>query len=389
MELKKGYKQTEVGIIPTDWEVKSIGELLKIRHGKDQKGIKSDDGLYPIFGTGGLMGFSKEFLYDKESVLIGRKGTIDKPMFMDTPFWTVDTLFYSQVEMEYNAKFIYYKFLQIDWYAHNEASGVPSLNARTIEKIQISIPPSKAEQSAIATTLSDMDNLIAGMEQLIAKKKAIKQGAMQELLRPKEGWVDVSINELCIPGGIVRGPFGGALKKDSFVESGYKVYEQRNAIYQSVDLGSYFITPSKFKELKRFEVRSGDFIISCSGTIGKIFKIPENFQRGIINQALLKLTIDTSKYSGEYFFHYFSWDKFQSVIIDSTQGGAMKNLIGMPEFKKTAIPMPSSLIEQESIAKVLSIMDEEIVGLESHLGKYKMLKQGMMQELLTGKTRLV
>ena len=97
VKLPEGYKQTEVGVIPEDWEVKDIGEALTIKHGKDQKQVESSSGQYPIFGTGGQMGWANNFLYNKPSVLIGRKGSINKPKYINVPFWTVDTLFYSQV----------------------------------------------------------------------------------------------------------------------------------------------------------------------------------------------------------------------------------------------------------------------------------------------------
>jgi len=99
-----------------------------------------------------------------------------------------------------------------------------------------------------------------------------------------EDWNTEILEGVCVPGGLVRGPFGGALKKEFFVKDGFKVYEQRNAIYRDADLGFYFIGENKYKELKRFEVKEGDFIISCSGTIGKIFQVPKNAKAGVINQ---------------------------------------------------------------------------------------------------------
>lgn len=93
-QVPEGYQQTEIGVIPSDWEVRNIGSALSIKHGKDQKQVQCVDGANPIFGTGGEMGRTDAFLYDKPSVLIGRKGTINKPAYIDKPFWTVDTLFY-------------------------------------------------------------------------------------------------------------------------------------------------------------------------------------------------------------------------------------------------------------------------------------------------------
>jgi type I restriction enzyme, S subunit len=153
----KGYKQTEVGAIPEDWEVKKLGDVLKIRHGRSQHEIINPSGIYPILATGGEIGRTNTPLYSESSVLIGRKGTIDTPKYMDTPFWTVDTLFYSEISKHSDPKFIFYKFNLIDWYSYNEASGVPSLNAATIERIDQVFPTSKEEQRAIATVLSDMD----------------------------------------------------------------------------------------------------------------------------------------------------------------------------------------------------------------------------------------
>lgn len=163
------------------WEVKRLGEVLRVRHGKSQHNVEVLDGQYPILATGGEIGRTNTFLYDKPSVLIGRKGTIDKPQFRDEPFWTVDTLFYTEILGDNSAKFIFYKFCTIDWRSYNEASGVPSLNASTIESIEVKMPQA-AEQTAIATVLSDMDAELAALEARRDKTRALKQGMMQELL---------------------------------------------------------------------------------------------------------------------------------------------------------------------------------------------------------------
>lgn len=262
-----------------------------------------------------------------------------------------------------------------------------------IRKIKIPLP-SFPEQNVIAKVLTDTDQLIQNLKTLIAKKKAIKQGAMQELLTGKkrlkgfsEKWTTKSLEN--VTENLVRGPFGGALKKEFFVKKGYKVYEQKNAIYKSTSLGKYYIDEDKFKELKRFELKPRDFIVSCSGTIGKIFQLPNKFEKGIINQALLKITLHNFIIDDDYFYYQFISKPFQSKIIDDIQGGAMKNLVGMSVFKETEIEMPSSIDEQIAIAQILSDMDSEIEVLETQLQKTENIKQGMMQELLTGKIRLV
>jgi type I restriction enzyme S subunit len=140
-----------------DWDVKKIGEVLKIGNGKDYKHLNKGD--IPVFGTGGFMTSVDAFLNDGETVCIGRKGTIDSPFYFNGKIWTVDTLFYTHSFKNVIPKFIFYAFLLINWKQHNEASGVPSLSKSTIEKISIAFP-SDLEQRKIADFLSVIDEKI-------------------------------------------------------------------------------------------------------------------------------------------------------------------------------------------------------------------------------------
>ena len=173
--------QTRLPGFTGEWEVKRLGDVLKVRHGKSQHDITASDGKYPILASGGEIGRTNTYIYDQPSVLIGRKGTIDSPQYVDRPFWTVDTLFFTEISSEANAKFVFYKFTMIRWRSYNEASGVPSLNAKTIENIEVTMP-SLPEQTAIAAVLSDMDAEIAALEARRDKTRALKQAMMQELL---------------------------------------------------------------------------------------------------------------------------------------------------------------------------------------------------------------
>lgn len=183
VEESSGYKMTELGLIPTDWEVKNVGKLLKIGHGRDYKNLKS--GNVPVYGTGGYMTSVNDYLYEGVTVCIGRKGTIDKPFYHTGKIWTVDTLFYTYGFNGCIPKFIYYAFCLVDWLAMNEASGVPSLTSKNIEDVLLRIPPSKAEQTAIANVLSDMDTEIAVLETKLTKYRTLKTGMMQQLLTGK------------------------------------------------------------------------------------------------------------------------------------------------------------------------------------------------------------
>ena len=162
------------------WERKLLSDLARIMYGKDQKQVADENGKYPILGTGGVMGKTNKFLYDKPSVLIGRKGTIDKPVYMDTPFWTVDTLFYTEVFPNTLPKWLFFKFQTINWYEYNEASGVPSLSGSTIYKIKIELP-SLAEQAKIANFLSAIDEKLNHCNVQIEKMGEWKKGLLQKM----------------------------------------------------------------------------------------------------------------------------------------------------------------------------------------------------------------
>ena len=138
----------------------TFDELAKIKYGKNQKLVESPDGTIPIYGTGGLMGYATKALYDKPSVLIGRKGTIDKVKFIDTPFWTVDTLFYTEInEAIVLPKFLFYKMSLINFMNYNEGTTIPSLRTETLNRLVFDIPPLPTQQK-IAAILSSLDDKI-------------------------------------------------------------------------------------------------------------------------------------------------------------------------------------------------------------------------------------
>lgn len=164
-----------------EWKEGTIGDILTIHHGKNQHSVESFDGKYPILGTGGIIGKATEYLCDWECVLIGRKGTIDNPMYMNTPFWTIDTLYYSKPKINQCVKFQYYLFCTINWLDYAESSGRPSLAKNVIEGVPISIP-NIPEQQAIAQVLTAIDEEIEALEEEKEKMIQIKEGAMDDLL---------------------------------------------------------------------------------------------------------------------------------------------------------------------------------------------------------------
>ncbi len=161
------------------WRKVKLGECLSIGNGCDYKHLKEGD--IPVFGTGGIMTYVDNYLYNGETVCIGRKGTINHPMYHIGKIWTVDTLFYTHSFVDVIPKFIYYVFCNIDWNKYNEATGVPSLSKETIYKIEIPVPD-LTEQRRIAAILSGIDAKIAAEEKVLQKYEKVKKGLMERLL---------------------------------------------------------------------------------------------------------------------------------------------------------------------------------------------------------------
>ncbi|WP_303295082.1 restriction endonuclease subunit S [Methanobrevibacter woesei] len=125
----------------SDFKFYSLKELVNIKYGKDKKNVEDLNGKYPILGTGGIIGYANTFLYNKPSVLIGRKGTIDKVKYIEEPFWTVDTLFYTEINEDIVfPKFLYYLLSQIDFSIYNEGTSIPSLRTDTLNRLEFPIP---------------------------------------------------------------------------------------------------------------------------------------------------------------------------------------------------------------------------------------------------------
>lgn len=395
--IPQGYKQSDLGLIPNDWETKNLCQVLKVKHGKSQKEVECTNGKYPILATGGEIGRTDKYLYSRPSVLIGRKGTIDVPRFMDTPFWTVDTLFYTQIYDDYDEKFIYYKFNLIDWYNYNEASGVPSLNASTIEKIHLSFPSTKKEQKLISGILSDIDSLIQKTEKLISKKKAIKQGVMSQLLSGKQRlpgfngeWKEINLTEGY---WFQEGP---GVRTSQFTKSGIKLLNGTNIFKGEVNLETTerFISKSEaYGPYSHFLADDGDIVIASSGISVEKFEEKVAFIRKkhlplCMNTSTIRFkSLDYTNKKISFLYYFLMTEMFKKQISSQATGSAQLNF-GPAHLKKITMNLPVDPREQEAIIDIIADLDKEISRQEKRLVKYNQIKQGAMQVLLTGKIRL-
>lgn len=271
--------------------------------------------------------------------------------------------------------------------------------------------PPKEEQTAIARfldyKLAKINRFIQKKKQLIKllneQKAAIINQAVTKGLDPNAkmkdsgiewlgeipaSWEPTPLKYLLKPNGIIRGPFGSALRTDFFVKTGYKVYEQKNAIYKDLSLGTSYIDLKKFTELKRFEVLDGDFLMSCSGTIGKLHKVEGSFEKGIINQAMMILRIKENILKSDYFHWLFESEYIKSGILDNSKGSAMKNLVGINEFKALIIPLPN-INDQVAIVNHLNketlVINTTISKIEKELALTEEYKTALIAEAVTGK----
>jgi type I restriction enzyme, S subunit len=262
------------------------------------------------------------------------------------------------------------------------------LNMPLIRSIRLPIPP-LPEQKRIVAILDEafdgIDRAVANAEKNLANARELFENYLNNVFTEKgEGWEVKQWGELC---HFVRGPFGGSLKKSMFKDKGYAVYEQKHAIHDHFNQLRYFIDENKFNEMKRFEVKPGDLIMSCSGvTLGKVAVIPDNIPKGIINQALLKLT-PNKLISVHYLKHWLRSKVFQDIIFKHSGGAAIPNVPSVKTLKEIFISLPSPK-EQEGIVDNIESMLTETKRLEStykqKLTALNELKQSLLQKAFSG-----
>lgn len=247
--------------------------------------------------------------------------------------------------------------------------------------IEVKVPP-LPEQKKIVAKIEQQFAKIDEAAQLRVKSAKLADkllpAALHEVFEETKKYRYSDLGELAL---LVRGPFGGSLKKEIFVSSGFSVYEQGNVIDNDLESFRYFITPEKYHEMKRFQVASGDILMSCSGTIGKLAIVPEVFTQGVINQALLKIT-PSNKVHTSYLLL-----ALRDYLVQNTahiKGMAIKNITAVKELKKIQIPLPP-LSEQQEIVKKLDTLSKKTLVLQELQAKqaadFMALKQGILREV--------
>lgn len=413
VEMKSGYKMTEVGVIPEDWEVKNVSEscLIKARIGwqglKKSEYMSSGDYLL-ITGTDFDNGqvnwkscaYVSKARYEQDSnikirpqdILISKDGTIGKVAYLgmipkagtlNSGIFVIrandrkiDQVFLSKIFMS----FYFEEFLN----RLVAGSTINHLYQKDFVKFCFPLPNSE-EQVAIAAALSDVDSLISALTKKIEKKKAIKQGLMQQLLTGKKrllGFGDVwdvvqlkrIISEFIVPMRDKPTALTGPIPWCRIEDFDGK-YLKKSLSNQGVDLN----TVSKMN-LKIFPVNT--LLVSCSANLGRCAIVK---QKLVTNQTFIGL-VPSDRIDVEFLYYKMSRE---DKNLNNMATGTTISYLSREQFENYEILIPSSKAEQTAIANILSDCDSEIAALEEKRDKYKEIKQGMMQQLLTGKIRLI
>lgn len=369
--VRDGYKQTEIGVIPDDWSTEKIKDIAFITTGSRNTQDKVIDGKYSFFVRSQQIERINSYAYDGEGVLTAGDGVGTGKVYH---YINGKFDFHQRVYLMYNFKqsiLGYYFYLIFKNFFYNRVmqftakSSVDSVRKEMISDMLIPIPPSITEQINIATALGDIDKLIVSLEKLLEKKKGIKQGAMQKLLMPKEGWMS---NKLCKLFNICA---AGDLQKNKFSleqidEYIYPIFS--NSLEKK---GLYGYT-------SEYRYNENSITITGRGSLGHAEYRDCKFD------AIVRLLILSPKTELDCYFISELINHTKPFVFEST---------GVPQLTTKQIEnvelwLPS-VDEQKSIAKTLSDMDNEIIQIEKRIAKARNIKVGMMQQLLTGTIRLL
>ena len=343
------------------WEYKKFTDVCDVQYGFafDSKFFTDDENAMPLIRIRDVMrGYSETFyngeipngyLINEGDYLVGMDGEFNIGRWGKRP----GLLNQRVCKMSSSSKLLdnqyMYYFMKVCLKSIEDETPfvtVKHLSAKRINQIEIPLPPLLTQQS-IASELDKINELIRLKKEQLNDYDNLAQSIFYEMFGDpvvnEKGWDNSTIESVC--SSIVRGPFGSALKKEFFVEptnDTYKVYEQKHAIQKNHIIGSYYIAKEKFQELRRFEVFPGDIIMSCSGTIGEFYQIPKEAEKGVMNQALLKFTLNENRTTTEFFMFLMNFIKNSF----ETKGTGLQNIGSVKVIKSTILGLPPLPLQQ-------------------------------------------
>lgn len=377
-----------------EWKVKTFDDLFTIGNGRDYKHLASGD--VPVYGSGGYMLSVNDYLYDGESVCIGRKGTIDNPIFLTGKFWTVDTLFYTHSFRDCLPTFIYAIFQQIIWANHNEAGGVPSLSKTNIGKIQVAVPKPD-EQQKIADCLTSIDELITAQTQKLDALKNHKNGLMLQLF-PRDGetvpqrrfpefrdmgeWESKPLAKVC---NVLQG-YGFPEMLQGKNEGKYpfcKVSDISRAVAENgglLDEAINFVGDDELLKLRAKLIPKGATVFA---KIGEALRL--NRRAYVQKECLIDNNATGLKAIDGVTDDYFVYLLSQLIDLNKHCGGAVPS-VNKSTLEEIEVVVPGS-DEQKRIADSLASLDDLITAQTQKIDALKIHKKGLMQQLFPALTK--
>lgn len=416
-KIPTGYKQTEIGVIPVDWDTSlfiGIVDRYFDYRGRTPKKLGMEWGGGDILALSannvqpGKIDSDKEAYYGsselyKKWMVQGECKKDDVLLTMEAPLGNVaqipDDKKYilsqrvilikpkNKLTKDYLAKLLASAYFQNELLKNASGSTAQGIQRQKLDKIEVFFPKSIEEQTAIVTALSGIDLLIAKLNKLIEKKKNIKQGSMQELLAGRRRLPGFSGSWEIRNLGDLFDVKDGTHQTPRYVNEGIPFYSVESVTRNDFENTKY-ISQAEHKLLtKNFQIEKGDILMTRIGSIGDCKLITwEPNASFYVSLALLK---PKSKETSPYIYHFSKTDFFKKELEDRSLQWAVPKKINLGEISKVKVYIPTDPKEQTTIANILSDMDAEIEKLESQLTKYQNIKQGMMQTLLTGKIRLL
>ena len=348
-----------------------------------------EKGKYPYYGANGIQDYVADYIFDDELVLLaedgGNFGSRERPIAyrVSGKCWVNNHAHVLKPKDELDVDYLCYSlmFYKVDGMVNGATR--QKLTQAAMRKMQI---PSRSmdEQKQIVDELNRVIKIKKQRQkELVLLDDLIKARFVEMFGSIHDGRFDMkTLSEIVKDdkNSIKRGPFGGALKKDDFVEEGYLVYEQRHAIHNDFEYAKYYITQEKYEDMIGFKVIPGDLIISCSGvTLGRIAEVPEDAKEGIINQALLKLSLNPHIMKNTFFIQQFRGEEIQDILFGFSRGSGIPNMPSMSEVKAVKFICPPLELQKEYCSFVRQT-DKSKAAVQKALDETQMLFDSLMQE---------
>jgi len=388
--LNKFWRGGIMDKLPKDWRYYSWSEVLEVRNGKNQKAVLSENGKYPIYGSGGIMAYANDYLCNEGTTIIGRKGSINNPIYVETKFWNVDTAFGISPKPELDSKLLFYFCLGYDFTKHNKSTTLPSLTKSDLLKIQIPLPP-LSEQKRIVSKLdalfSRIDKSISLLEKNINYSQALKNSIIENtFIKLLNNSKIFKIKEFAEIKGGKRLPKGEVLLDEKTNYPYIRVTDFNED--GSIDLENLkYLKKEVQEQIKRYIITSKDLYISIAGTIGKTGIIPKELDNANLTENAARLVFKSNIKINNQFIYYFTLSNNFKEQVDLATKTVAQPKLALTRLAEVEIPIPSIEMQDKEVKEfdlISSKTNEILKHQQSKLTYLKALKASILDKAFKG-----